>query len=231
MLRTAPASGLRQQATDDAIENRTVVLESMKALGVAASRGDFTALDKLAEVAVAKVNARTNLQDYVLRDVQIAFDILGAEAGNGNGTAFEALFRASKMKKQHLSGLAIRALGEAAGMGNEQAVDMLVNPERYQLMRSSTVSALRTAAQNGNIKAIDSLAEVARDPKQSALWVCVTEGLQNAALAGNSSAIDAMTAIARAENKPGFRMALVTLQDAASNHPQAAEALRGLNVP
>jgi hypothetical protein len=39
--------------------------ETMRQLGLAASRGDFSALDKLAEHAAAAIKARTNVQQYV----------------------------------------------------------------------------------------------------------------------------------------------------------------------
>jgi hypothetical protein len=229
VLRTARMADAPLRGTvNTAAEDRASVLESMKALGAAASRGDFGALDKLGEIATGRVSARTNQQEYVLGDVKLAFDVLGAEAGNGNDTAFQALARASRMKKQHLTGLAIQALGEAAEKGNEQALDMLVNPERYQLLLSSTVFALRAPAQNGNPRAIDALARVGLDEKATPLWGAVTEGLQSATIDGNPNAINAMTVIARSAGKPGQRMAFLALEDAAANHPQAAEALRGL---
>ena len=103
-------------AVDDAITQ----------LGVAASRGDFSALDKLAELAAAAMKARTNEHQYVLGHLDSAFRVLGTEAGNGNDTAFQALWIATR--KDHLQGLATLQLGTAAAMGNEKALEPLLAP-------------------------------------------------------------------------------------------------------
>ena len=231
-LHQAARSSSRLGGPDNRVaDERAATLESMAALGLSASRGDFSALEKLGEAARARIKLRTNEQQYVLGEVQVAFDVLAEEAAKGNETAFQALFRASQMKTQHLSGLAIRALGDAAAAGHDRAVEVLVNPERYQLLRSSTISALRGAAQNGNPRAIESLAEVARDPEASALWGHVTQGLQNSAVAGNETAILSMAAIAKSEGKPGRRMALAALQDAAQTSTLAANVLGAIAEP
>jgi len=213
------------QAATNADPNATK--ETMRQLGFAASRGDFSALDKLAEHAAAAIKARTNVQQYVLADVDDAFDVLGSEAGQGNDTAFQALWRATRNK--NLDGLAIRALGQAAALGHEQSLAILLEPERHLLLRSSTVSALRPVAEAGNPRAIDALAAVSMDEKSKALWHLAASGLEKATIAGNAAAIDAMTVFARSENVSVRRVALLALENASfQNHSRAVEALRTL---
>lgn len=221
---SAPASraldGGAQAADPDAIAQ----------LGLAASRGDFTALDKIAELVTAAMKARTNEHEYVLRHIDPAFTILATEAGKGNDTALRALWGATRDKR--IAGLATDALGAAAGMGNEKALEPLLDPERYGLLLSSTVSALKPAAEAGNQRAIDALASVATESKHSALWFLTAQGLEKPALSGNTRAIDALSLIARSdtsENGIARKEALNTLESAAfKQQPAAAEALRGL---
>jgi hypothetical protein len=199
----------------------------MTELGLAASRGDWAALDKLAELVAVALKGRTNEHQDVAADIRLAFDALGTEAGNGNPTAFQALWKATRM--DHLQGLATHALGQAAGMGNEQALEPLLDPERYLLMRSSTVGALKPAADSGNVRAIEALAAVTAEPNQRALWFMVADGLQKAAAAGNTTAIEALVALGRSDNQSVRRRSLQGLENAAFHqHPAAIEALRAL---
>jgi hypothetical protein len=215
----APARPLAAPA-NSAAAAQDLILE----LGLAASKGDLAALDKLAELAATALAARTNQSDWVLGDVKRAFDLLGAEAGKGNDLAFQSLWRATRMKH-----LAIRALGDAAGAGNEKALEPLLDPERYLLLRSSTLGALKPAADNGNARAIAAIAAIADDPKATALWHTAANGLENAALSGNATAIDALAKIAKSENAGVRKEALLALENAAfKKHARAAEALRGL---
>jgi hypothetical protein len=196
-------------------------------LGVAASRGDFTALDKLADLATASRKAGTNKQDQTIVRVDPAFAVLGSEAGKGNDTALQALWIATRNKQ--LAGQATRALGEAAGMGNEKALEPLLDPERFHLLLSSTVSALKPAADAGNPRAIDALAAVAANPKARGLWYMAAQGLEKAAISRSPRAIEGLAMIARSDRPDIRRQALVALENAAfKQHPAAAEALRTL---
>ena len=145
----------------------------------------------------------------------------------GNDTAFQALWRATRNKS--LDGLAIRALGQAAALGHEQSLAILIEPERHMLLRTSTISALKPAAEVGNQRAIDALAAVTADPKSRGLWYMVASGLEKATIAGNATAIDAMAVIAQSGSDQMRKVALLALENASfQNHPRAAEALRSV---
>jgi len=107
--------------------------DEIRQLGQAASQGDFAALERLAELSAAAANGRTNVNQDTHREIREAFKILGEEAGKGNEIAFQALWRATRMK--HLEGMAISGLGQAAGMGNERALEPLLDPARYLLTK------------------------------------------------------------------------------------------------
>jgi hypothetical protein len=223
---TAPAAR-EQPATTPTSASRSATQEEMKQLGLAAAQGDLAALDKLSELATSAIKARTNLQQWVLGDVKLAFDVLGAEAGNGNEVAFDQLWRATRM--DHIQGLAITALGQAAGLGNEKALEPLLDPERYLFHRTSTVGALKPAADAGNPRAIEALAAFANQPNTRASWYMVARGLEKAALTGNGTAIDALAVIGADQNPNSRRAALLALERAAINQQQrAVQALRGL---
>lgn len=138
------------------------------------------------------------------------------------------VWRATRMKP--LSDMAIMALGQAAGLGNEKALEPLLDPERYLLTPlTSITSALIPAAGSGNVRAIEALATVVADPKRQPSWSMVADGLAKPAEAGNATAIDALAMLARAENPDVRRTALIALENAAFNkHSKATEALRSL---
>lgn len=232
VLRSTSPAAIYHELPTQAVaiaKDTNAVKEAMRLLGVAASRGDFSALDKLGQFATEAIKGRTNVQQYTLGEVQAAFDVLGAEAGAGNEIAFEALRRAAAMRKSHLEGLAVRALGEAADKGNEKALAMLLDPDRYLLTRSTTEFALKPLAQNGNARAIEALAAVAKNERRTAMWLMVAESLENAASTGNPTAIEALGLIAKAQNEQTRQTALRALQEAAlKQQPQAAETLRRL---
>ena len=227
-LREQTRNGMSASAPKPPADAAPAEPDAIAQLGVAASRGDFTALDKLSELVAAAMKARTNEHEYVLRHIDPAFTVLASEAGKGNDTALRALWIATR--NNQIAGLATFALGEAAGMGNEKALEPLLDPERYGLLLSSTVSALKPAAEAGNGRAIDALAAVAADPKHKALWYMTAQGLEKAALSGNARAVDALSLIARSDNSDNRiagKQALRALENAAfKQQPAAAEALR-----
>ena len=62
-------------------------------------------------------------------------------------------------------------------MGNEEALEPLLDPKRYLLLRSSATSALKPAADARNDRAIQALIAAATDPEQQGLWLLATERL------------------------------------------------------
>ena len=72
---------------------------------------------------------------------------------------------------------------------------MLLNPDRYGLLLSSTVSALGPAAESGNQQAIAALAAVLKDKSKKPLWLSASQGLQGPAAAGNSVALEALNSM------------------------------------
>jgi hypothetical protein len=204
----------------------------MRQLGLAASGGDFAALKKLEELGeiATKRNVAnkgsTNVSEDTHRELRIAFKVMGEEAGKGSDTALQALWQATRM--DYLQGMAIYALGDAGAMGNEQALEPLLDPKRHLMNNSSTTGALVPAAQNGNVRAIEYLAAVANDPKKQGEWGIVTSGLKKPAAAGNATAIDALAVMGGSENA-SRGPALLALENAAFNkQPRAIEALRAL---
>ena len=130
---------------------------------------------------------------------------------------------------QDLQGFAVVALGQAASLGNEEALKPLLDPESYMILRSSAVGALKPAADAGNARAIQALAATAADQNQQALWFLAAQGLETAAGAGNAIAIDSLAALAAAENQNARKEAVLALEAAArNNQPRAEEALRKL---
>ena len=200
--------------------------EEMRQLGLAASRGDVAALQKLDELSQIASKGRTNVNQDTHRELRVAFKVIGEEAGKGSETAFQVLYRATRMR--FLEGMAVYALGDAAAAGNERALEVLLDPKRF-LLDSSPTGPLVAAAKVGNVKAVEYLAAVANDPKKRAEWAMVTNGLEGPAAAGNATAIDALAVIGRSENEALRKGALRALENAAfNNQPRATEALRAL---
>src|SRR5690606_1764315 len=106
--------------------------------------------------------------------------------------AFDALVRAAA--DPYLQGMAVQALGEAARMGHEEALSMLLNPKEHGLLESGAVSALKPAAEAGNERAIAGLASFAYRTN-APLWFMTVSGLENAALKGNRTALEAIREI------------------------------------
>ena len=161
--------------------------DEARQLGIAALRGDSSALDQLANLAAAVRTMKPEEQAATLAGIQAAFERLGTEACSGNTAGLQALWQASRIR--NLQGFAVKALGQAAAMGNEEALKPLLDPKSYLLLRSSATAALKPAADAGNERAIQALAATAADPNQPALWLLAAQGLEAAAAAGNATAI------------------------------------------
>jgi len=211
-------------------------------LGRAVVRGDPGAFDKLAELSKAahkSFNAnrvglddtqRGELASRTFAPVRAAFEAIGEAAVKGNQVAIEAVERALQVPE--LKGQAVEIVGTLAGNGNEAALEMLLNPDKYGILLSSSVFALRSAAEAGNPKAIDALASVTKDETHRALWLEVANSLAPAADSGNAVAVDALIAMSVATNQQVRNAVILGLKRAAANqNAKATETLRSMGVP
>lgn len=172
--------------------------------------------------------ARGDLARQTFAPLHAAFDAITEEASQGNQAALQAVSRATQIPD--LQGSAITCAGVLAGKGDEVALEILLNPKAYGVLPSSTISALKPAADNGNQKAIDALAAVAADQNQRALWYLAADGLGNAAASGNSAAIDALIAMSGETNQSVRRVVISGLQRASANqNAKATDALRQMS--
>jgi RNA polymerase sigma factor (sigma-70 family) len=210
-------------------------------LGLAVVRGDPGALDKVAELSKAALKSfntkrvglddtqRGELSAQTFASVQAAFEVIGGAAVQGNRVAIAAVERA--LQFQELKGLAVPIVGMLAGKGNEAALEMLVNPDQYGILLSSSVFALRSAVEAGNPRAIEALAAVTKNGKNQALWYEVAHGLATPAESGNAVAVDALVAMSVATNQHVRNAVVLGLKRAAANqNAKATETLRSMGV-
>jgi len=171
-------------------------------LAEAICRGDPTALQRLADYGKSqheffatnsvglKDEERGAVQTKAFEGLWKAFDTLSEEAMKGNANARRAIDQAIRMDS--LQGNAATALGKLAGSGDENALQTLLDSERYGIPLASVVGALKPAAENGNEKAITLLAAVLHDETKKPLWRMASSGLLQAAASGNPVAIEAL---------------------------------------
>ncbi len=210
-------------------------------LGLAVVRGDPGALDKVAELSKAALKSfntnrvgmndtqRSELSSRTFATLQAAFDVIGEAAVNGNQVAIAAVERALQI--QELKGHAVKIVGTLVGKGNEAALEVLLNPDKYGILLSSSVFALCSAAEAGNLKAIDALAAVTKDGKKQALWLEVANGLASAAESGNAVAVDGLVAMSVSTNQYVRNAVVLGLKRAsASQNAKATETLRSMGV-
>lgn len=210
-------------------------------LGMAVARGDAGAFEKMVELARAQHKsfvtnspgltdtARGELARLTFAPIHAAFDVIAEAASGGSAPALDAVMKAALFPE--LKGQAIQSLGKLAGDGSDAALDTLVNPEKYGLLLSGVVGALKPAAENGNQKAINALAEVAGDPRHQPLWYMAADGLSKAAESGNTVALDALIKLSASTNRSIQNVVLPALQRAAVNqNAKAADALRSLGI-
>ena len=168
---------------------------------------------------------KSELSRKSFASLNAAFEALTAKAVKGDATARQTISQAVLIPELRAS--AVRSLGVLAGNGDENALQLLLEPDRNGLRLSSVVSALKPAADSGNARAIEALAAVTADPKQSPLWYLAANGLSTAAETGNSVAIDALIGLTAATNKFIRDTAVAGLaRSAARENPKAVEALR-----
>jgi hypothetical protein len=120
-----------------------------------------------------------------------AYERIGQEAGKPNLNAMAAL-QQSVAEGKHVTGFATNALGTAAALGNDKALDMLLHHNEYGILKSSAVGALCRPASTGNPQAINFLISVLDDQSAKPLWNMASEGLRKPALAGNKDAAEAL---------------------------------------
>jgi RNA polymerase sigma factor (sigma-70 family) len=243
---TAPASPVAavEQAISQAVETPTpeaAQMETARQLGMAAAQGDRAALKKLQDYSLAAGrDFSTNsagLRDWEKGDRQrqlfsplwVAFDVITEEARKGSSTAMQAISNAAETPG--LQGVAIKSIGALAGSGNESALEILLNPDKYHLLPTSVVGALKPAAESGDLRAINALAAVTADPKKQPLWFMVANGLKKPAESGNELAIDTLIYLAGQTNISVHREAVSGLKAAAlKNHAKAAAAVQLISV-
>ena len=193
----------------EAAEGRKLQVQSRNAfvaqIATAIAQGDPNALQQLDQFAKSqsefyrtnsaglREDERSSVWSDSFGGIYAAFDSLSNEALKENANAIQAIKQAVHMKS--LQGPAITGLGKLAGNGDEEALQVLLNPGQNGLLLSSTVSALGPAADSGNQKAIAALAAVLSDEKNKPLWFMASECLQKAAANGNPVAIAALKSI------------------------------------
>jgi tetratricopeptide (TPR) repeat protein/tRNA A-37 threonylcarbamoyl transferase component Bud32 len=164
---------------------------AMRALAKRICEGDEAAFGELRSVAtelyrdvdVAKDQERARSIVVLMR---AAFDELGNQAGRSNAAAMAALQSAAFTR--HMKAHVPNALGIAAAAGNEQALEMLLHHQDWNILLSSTVFALRAPAEKNNEQAIDFLANVLGDSRHRPLWYGASNALQAAAANGSAKA-------------------------------------------
>jgi RNA polymerase sigma factor (sigma-70 family) len=225
--------------------NQPVQSNLGRELGEAVVRGDRKAFEQLLELSKSEnASFRTNmiglndtqrsqLSTQVYAPLHEAFRVITEAAAKSDAKALSAI--GEMIKFPEVRGMALHSLGALAGNGNNEALEILLNPLQYGFPRSylsSAAGALVPAARNGNEKAIDGLAAVAKDSSQQAMWYMVADGLnQAAAEAGNTVAVDALIGMAGATNRNTINAVVAGLKKAAANQNQkAAAALLSMGV-
>ncbi|MGZ0707300.1 hypothetical protein ACWPKO_03060 [Coraliomargarita sp. W4R53] len=173
----------------------TPTVNDMRDLGLLAANGDLGAIDRLefiCELLYRDVNYDTDDQRVManLTLMDAAMYPIGKEAGKGSENAMEALIYANS--KIELRDFTSDAFGIAAALGNEQAIDILVNHKRHGILLSSAVFALQKSAEKNHPAAVAFLVNVMEDPTSKPLWHGASQGLVGAAALGNQDAIEAL---------------------------------------
>ena len=151
--------------------------------------------------------------------------MIGEAATKGNRTALGAV--AACIRYQMLSPMASQAFGPLAANGSEGILEILLNPQSYDIPLSQTVVALCPAAKNGNQRAIEALSAVAKDTDNEGLRFAAALGLAQAAETGNAVAIDTLISLLPSTNENVRNSSVRGLKRAATNqNAKAIEALR-----
>jgi hypothetical protein len=130
------------------------------------------------------------------------------------------------------AGHAVQCIGALAGSGNSEALDVLLNYEKYGFLLSDTVPALQPAAEMGNQKAIDALVSVTKDDHSRPLWLMAASGLAKPAESGNATAVNALIELSSCQDANVRGAVIAGLKGAAANqNARAAETLRTMGAP
>lgn len=171
-------------------------IDSMRRLGGLASKGDLAAIDKIEHIH----NELYGNMDWKDRDrirsnlilMRSAFSEIGRSVATSeeNDPAFKSLLYATG--KSALRGFTADAFGIAAAKGHTPSLQVLTHHNRYGILHSSAIFALRKPAEAGNEEAIKFLIEVLQNDKSKALWHGASRGLVHAANQGNTAAQQAL---------------------------------------
>jgi tRNA A-37 threonylcarbamoyl transferase component Bud32 len=188
-----------------AVSGQRPTTNSMRALAERIGKGEQAALDELASVATELYRGinYTNQPGRVSSNLVLmraAFRELGEQAGRSNAHAFSALQMALSIDS--LKAHAVGGIGVAAGAGYEPALEMLLHHRDWNMLLSSTVSALRPAAANNNERAVQFLADVVSNEGQRGLWYMAAEALKPAAAQGNEQAKAALADYEQKKPRP-----------------------------
>ena len=177
--------------TEPGLTRVFLTANGMRALAKRICEGDEAAFEELRSAATELYRDVDVARDQerarnILVLMRAAFDELGIQAGRSNAAAIAALQSAAftRQMKAHVP----NALGIAAAVGNEQALEMLLHHQDWNILLSSTVFALRAPAEKTNDLAIDFLANVLGEPRHRALWYGASNALQAAAANGSPKA-------------------------------------------
>ncbi|HEY0549677.1 MAG TPA: tetratricopeptide repeat protein, partial [Verrucomicrobiae bacterium] len=177
---------------------------TMRLLATRICEGDDAAFGELRRVAgelyrninYTREQGRVSSNLFLMR---AAFRELGEQAGRSNSQAMAALQSAAFARD--LTAHVSDALGLAAAAGNEQALDMLLHHQDWNMLQSSAVFALRAPAEKNNEQAIDFLVAVLGSEGSRPLWHGASEGLKVAAASGNLKAQAALEKYEQAKPK------------------------------
>jgi hypothetical protein len=167
----------------------------MRQIGKRASQGDLAAFEELKQIHEIlyrdiDYNKDQGRASSNLVLMKAAFDEIGQAAGREAKSAMEALRKANI--EPGLKSFAPDAFGIAAGMGNVEALNILLDYKSNAILLSSAVFALRAAAARNEPRAVDFVIEIINDLKHKPLWHGASEGLAAAAQAGNQKSREAL---------------------------------------
>ncbi|MFO1501775.1 MAG: sigma-70 family RNA polymerase sigma factor [Verrucomicrobiota bacterium] len=206
-------------------------------LALAALRGEMSALDKLDAMTIAAVHGeqpdlatdKAAVSRKKLRAIDAAFQLFVDEADRGNTNALGLIAQALRLRG--LSGFGAKSLGDLAGHGSEGALNILLDPGKFgvDIPLSGTVGALKPAAENGNERAIQALAQLGESDSCQPLWLMAAEALRVPAESGHPAAIEALISFSRTTNANTLTAVRAGLSAAAATqNPRAIEALNQL---
>jgi ankyrin repeat protein len=186
--------------------------DEMRALAACIAEGDDLAFKKLNSTADRLYGEIKNYQDerdrvlLLLGRMHAAFDLLGEEAGKGNGRALQALKKCLDPNCR-LQSFAPDALGIAAAAGNKEALDILIHYNDWGILQSSAVSALCAPAKANVEPAVEYfvnwLATLQSDERDGGMAIAATNALGSAAAMGNPKAKAALEKFTAAAAPPG----------------------------